>query len=77
MTGSSLTPIIVPIVAFIALAVWLGVVFWADAHPWWKAHGPAPGREVTRAESPPAVVESGVHHGSEMAAAAARDRKAR
>ena len=31
-------PIIVPIVAFITLAAWLGIVFWADANPAWKAH---------------------------------------
>ena len=31
-------PIIVPIVAFITLAAWLGIVFWADANPAWKPH---------------------------------------
>ena len=30
MTGSFLVPIIVPIVAVITLAAWLGMVFWAD-----------------------------------------------
>lgn len=30
MTGSFLVPIIVPIVAIITLAAWLGMVFWAD-----------------------------------------------
>lgn len=36
ITGSFLVPIIVPIVAVITLAAWLGIVFWADAHPRWR-----------------------------------------
>lgn len=31
-------PIIVPIVAFLTLGAWLGMVYWADAHPEWKTH---------------------------------------
>jgi hypothetical protein len=31
-----LTPFIVPIVAVITLSAWLGLVYWADAHPGWK-----------------------------------------
>jgi hypothetical protein len=38
MTGSSLAPIIIPIVAMIALAGWLAMVYYAEAHPGWKAH---------------------------------------
>jgi hypothetical protein len=38
MTGSFLVPIITPIVAVIALACWLGMIFWAEGHPGWKAH---------------------------------------
>jgi hypothetical protein len=38
MTGSFLVPIITPIVAILALACWLGMVFLADAHPGWKTH---------------------------------------
>jgi len=67
MIGSFLVPIIVPIAAFIGLAAWLGLVFWADAHPGWKAHAAAPGPEVTGAEVPPAVTEAGAPHGSEQA----------
>jgi len=33
MTGSSYIPIVVPIVAFLAMAFWLGLVFYADGHP--------------------------------------------
>ncbi len=33
MTGSALVPVIVPIGMVIVLAVWLALVFWADAHP--------------------------------------------
>jgi len=36
MTGSSLAPIVIPIVAMISLFGWLAVVFYADSHP---AHG--------------------------------------
>jgi len=38
MTGSFLVPIITPIVAAIALACWLGMVYWAEGHPSWKTH---------------------------------------
>lgn len=38
MTGSSLAPIVIPIVVACTLAVWLGLVFHADARPGWKAH---------------------------------------
>ena len=47
MTGSSLVAVIVPIVAVLAMAVWLGLVFYAAAHPRWKRYdvlaGPASG----------------------------------
>jgi hypothetical protein len=33
MTGSVLAAVVTPIVAFLALAAWLALVFWADAHP--------------------------------------------
>jgi len=38
MTGSALAPIVIPIVVTIALAAWLAIVFYAGAHPQWKAH---------------------------------------
>jgi len=38
MTGSSLAPIIIPIVVVPALAAWLGLIWYASAHPGWKAH---------------------------------------
>jgi hypothetical protein len=38
MTGSFLVPILTPIVAVLALALWMGMIFWADAHPGWKTH---------------------------------------
>jgi hypothetical protein len=73
MTGSFLVLIITPIVAIIALAFWLGMVYWADAHPGWKAHATAPGPEITGV-SPPAAAEPGEHHGGELAPSP--DRKA-
>lgn len=33
MSGSSLIPVIVPIMAFVGLAFWIGLVFYADSHP--------------------------------------------
>ena len=33
MAGSALVPIIVPIGMVIALALWLALIFYADAHP--------------------------------------------
>jgi len=33
MSGSSLVAIILPVVAFTAMAFWLGMVFYADSHP--------------------------------------------
>ena len=35
MTGSSLAPIVIPIVAMVSLAAWLTIVFYADRHPLW------------------------------------------
>jgi hypothetical protein len=46
MTGSSWAPIIIPIVVACVLAVWLGLVFYADARPGWKAHPTALGGDV-------------------------------
>jgi hypothetical protein len=60
MTGSSLVPIIVPIMAFFAGAIWLGLVYWADAHPEWKAHTRAAGHEATGAgPEPKAAITAG------------------
>ena len=58
MTGSFLVPIVTPIVALIALACWLGMVYWADAHPGWKAPRAARGPEIT-SETFPAAPASG------------------
>jgi hypothetical protein len=38
MTGSNAVLIVVPIVMLAALGLWLGLVYWAGAHPEWKAH---------------------------------------
>ena len=35
MTGSSLAPIVIPIVAMFSLAAWLAIIFYADRHPLW------------------------------------------
>lgn len=66
MTGSFLVPIITPIVALIALAVWLGIVYWADAHPGWKA-GTSRGPELTAAGTLAPAGEPGEVHNGEPA----------
>jgi hypothetical protein len=38
MTGGYWAPIIIPIVAVIALFTWLGAVYYASAHPGWRTH---------------------------------------
>src|SRR6516165_12100758 len=35
MTGSSLAPIVIPIVVMFSLAAWIVMVFHADSHPRW------------------------------------------
>ena len=40
MTGSSYIPIVVPIVAFLAMALWLGLVFYAAGHPGYRRRTP-------------------------------------
>jgi hypothetical protein len=60
MTGSSLVPIVVPIVALVTLAAWLGMVFWADAHPGRKARGAgAAGVDVPPATAGPGGAPAG------------------
>jgi hypothetical protein len=39
MTGSALAPVVIPIVAFVFLFLWIGMVFHANAHP--SVHGRA------------------------------------
>jgi anti-sigma B factor antagonist len=53
MLGSSLDPIIVPIVTAIFLAVPIIMVFYADSHPTWKG-----GRAATRSSRPGTVAAS-------------------
>jgi len=49
MTGSLLVVIITPIAALLSLGCWLGMIFWADAHPEWKTRTAAEGPELTAA----------------------------
>jgi len=39
MTGSSLAPIIIPVVVAPALAIWLAMCYYAGRHPRWKPAG--------------------------------------
>ena len=49
MTGSFWAPTIIPIVIVPALAAWLALVWYADAHPRWKAHSAVPTPSITGA----------------------------
>ncbi len=55
MTGSSLVPVIVPIVAVLGMAVWLGLVFYAAAHPRWKRYDVLAGSASDAASGTPGV----------------------
>jgi hypothetical protein len=60
MTGSSLAPYIIPIVAMICLAFFLGIVYYADSHPEWKRSGQEPGYTTAgQASSPPVASSQG------------------
>jgi hypothetical protein len=65
MTGSSLVPIIVPVVAAASLAFWLGLVLYAADHPGWKtrraqlAAGPADTETGAGDRQPIATAEPG------------------
>lgn len=75
MTGSSLAPIVIPIVVTIALAVWLAMVYYAAARPEWKAHAapsrpPVSGAEEhpdTRRQAPPDKVAAAAAHSTDAA----------
>ena len=55
MTGSSLAPFIIPIVAMICLAALLIAVYYADSHPEWKSARQGPGHRVIGEARPPEV----------------------
>jgi hypothetical protein len=52
MTGSLLAHIMIPVVSVLALAAWLAMVFYADAHPRWKK--PPRSARTGRGRRPPA-----------------------
>jgi hypothetical protein len=51
MTGSSLAPVIIPIVVLACLAVCLTIVYYAASHPEWKSTSPALGHETAKTAS--------------------------
>jgi hypothetical protein len=73
MTGSSLAPIIVPIVAVLAMAVWLGLVFYAAAHPRWKRYDVLPGPAAGAPGTPARPAERGLAVTTGRGSGAARD----
>lgn len=67
MTGSTLAVVIIPIVAFLTLALWLTMVFYADAHPMHRASSPARVRPdaAARDEQPGPEPERSPEHAPE------------
>jgi hypothetical protein len=47
VTGTTLAVIIIPVVAFAALGIWLGMVLYASRNPGGKQHGGRPPFDVT------------------------------
>ena len=58
MTGSALAPIVIPIVAFVFLFLWIGMVFYANSHP--SVHG----REAEAAHEEHQEQEAAAHEDS-------------
>lgn len=56
MTGSSLAPVVIPIVVMFGLAAWLVMVFYAGSHPQWKDRTSA---SEQRAEAGPIATSGG------------------
>jgi hypothetical protein len=50
VTGSSYIPIVVPIMAFFAMAFWLGLIFYADRHPGYRHRKPEPVPDIIEAD---------------------------
>ena len=46
MSGSHVSLIVMPIVIALALAFWIGLVYYAATHPAWKHHSRPPRTEV-------------------------------
>lgn len=49
MTGSTLAPFVIAPLAFVLLAAWVALVYWADAHPAHKEH---PAHKLGRSAMP-------------------------
>ena len=51
MTGSSLAPVVIPIVVAISLAAWIFMVYYADSHPGWRGQATTPKQPRTDASA--------------------------
>ena len=57
MTGGFWAPIVIPIVAALALALWIAVVYYADARPGWRNQPRRPQQHITGIRDPIEPVE--------------------
>ncbi len=69
MTGSALAPVIISVVAIAALAAWLAMVFYADAHPSQAGRRTAREPGSVAAVGPRPVPETGARDGEETSGA--------
>jgi hypothetical protein len=75
MTGGVVAPAVIAPMAFILLAIWLALVYWADDHPAHKEHSAHKGYgAVSRADAVRAREEAARFHEEE---ARARENEAR
>ena len=56
MTGSSLAPIVIPIVVTISLAAWIFMVYYAGSHPSWRGQATTPEQFLPNIVPEPAAV---------------------
>ncbi len=68
MTGTNAVLIVVPIVMVAALGLWLSLVYWAGAHPEWKAHRLAREAAARQAAAVAAGEQAAVPEGARAAA---------
>jgi hypothetical protein len=78
MVGSdpTLVAIVVPIVALISLAFWLGLCFWAGSHPFWRHHQQAASQQLASQDQagplPPPPASQGLPGPAGVAASSQR-----
>jgi hypothetical protein len=63
MTGSTLAPFVIAPLAFVLLAAWVALVYWADAHPAHEEHPAHKGRGAMPSPDAARAREDAAAHG--------------